>query len=275
MSTEPPRSAGKKPDLSVLMASFNTARFIERSIESVLSIEGIDVELVIQDGGSTDETEAIITRLSDPRIRFVSEPDHGQSDAWNRALARATSDWIGWLNADDLYDAAGVEGLAGHLGERLDFLYGDYGTIDEDGRKLKHYRSSRPFTREGLLRYGVYVNCSAAFYRAEMLRAVGGLDRDLHYCMDYDLLFRLQRQGVRSLYVPGPVQYLRTHSDAKSQNVWQIAREGAKVGFRNARGVRGGRIRVLTSLTIFSLYLLSAPIWNTNAWRRIRPEKRL
>lgn len=267
----------KQPDLSVLMASYNTGRYIEESIESVLAIDDIDVELLIQDGHSSDDTAAIVERINDPRIKFVSAPDEGQSDAINRALARANGRWIGWLNADDLYDREGVRKLAQHMDDPLDFLYGDYGTIDAQGRHLKRYRSSRPFDHAALLRHGVYINCSAAFYKPELLRSVGGLDPALHYCMDYDLLFRIaRRRGVRSRYVPATVQYLRSHDDAKtSKYVWRFFKEASKVAYRNADGVPRGHLRASTGLGIFAVYILTQPVWRSAAWRRIRPEKRL
>src|SRR5207245_218173 len=146
-------SGGNRPDISVLMASFNAGRYIEESIASVLAIDGPDLELIIQDGGSTDDTEQVVTRIGDRRIRFVSEPDEGQSDALNRALRRSRGRWIGWLNADDLYDQKGVTQLVEQFEEPLDFVYGDYGTVDQNGRQLKRYRSSRPFNRANLLRY--------------------------------------------------------------------------------------------------------------------------
>ena len=258
------------------MPTFNSGHYIEESISSVLKVDAVDIELLIQDGGSTDATRSIIARVDDPRVRFVSEVDSGQSDALNRALDRAQGRWIGWLNADDVYDRDGVARLATHFDDPIDFLYGDYQTIDAAGRRLKRYRSSRPFDRRGLLRYGVYINCSAAFYKPELLRAVGGLDPTLHYCMDYDLLFRIERHGVRSRYVPGTVQYLRSHSEAKtSKYVWRLVREGTRVALRNTDGVRGGRIRVLTGLSVFILYVITRPIWQSAAWRRVRPGKRL
>jgi glycosyltransferase involved in cell wall biosynthesis len=269
------RAAGA-PLLSVLMASRNAARFIGRSIESVLAIEGVDLELVIQDALSDDGTTDIAAGFDDPRIRLVSEADTGQSDGWNRALKRARGEWIGWLNADDLYVADGVARLAAALDDSVDFVYGDYRTIDAQGRGLKAYQSSRPFGVAEVLRYGVYINCSAAVYRAALLRELDGLDPALHYCMDYDLLLRLARRGAPSRYVPTRVQELRTHDDAKtSRHVWRFFREAATVGFRNAHAVKHGSVKVLMGQTIFFAYIATRPIWQTQAWRRVRPAKRL
>ena len=213
--------------------------------------------------------------FEDPRISFLTEPDDGQSDAWNRALRRARGRWIGWLNADDVYFPEAAQTLTRQLSEELDFVYGDYAAIDENGRDLKRYRSDRDLTVANLLRYGTFVSCSAGFYRAETLRGLNGLDPSLHYCMDHDLLLRLASSGARCRYVPGVVQGLRTHDDAKtSRDVLGFAREGGKVTWQHAREVRGGRIRVLTQFAILFAYIPTRRIWQSALWRRIRPEAR-
>jgi glycosyltransferase involved in cell wall biosynthesis len=265
-----------QPDISVLMPSFNTGRYIQRSIENVLAIEGPSIELLIQDAGSTDDTKTIVERIGDPRVRFVSESDRGQSDALNRALARARGRWIGWLNADDVYVADGVARLAQHFDEPLDFVYGDWGMIDSEGHEFKRYIASRPFTTANVLDHGVYISCSGAFYEREMLRSIGGWDASLHYAADYDLLHRLARRNVRSLYVPTMVQYLRQHDEAKtSQHVWRFLREGSRVALRNTNGVRAGRLRAWKAIVVFFLYIITQPIWKSRLWLRIRPSKRL
>ncbi len=265
-----------RPLLSVLMPSFNSASYIARSIESVLAIDGVDVELLIQDGLSTDETASVVASIDDPRVRLVSTADQGQSDALNHALARARGEWIGWLNADDVYDAAAVGRIAGMLGPELDFVYGDYGTIDHEGLELKRYRSSRPFSTRRLLRYGVYVNCSAGFYRADFLRETGGLDPGLHYCMDYDLLLRIAKRSPRTLYIPSIVMRLRSHADAKTSTSQSgFVEESWRVQRRHAAGVPGGHLLAALGSAIFRAYLLTLPIWQTRLWRRIRPGKQL
>jgi glycosyltransferase involved in cell wall biosynthesis len=257
------------------MPSFNTGRYIERSIESVLATD-VDLELLIQDAGSTDETHSIVERIGDPRIRFASEADDGQSDALNRALARARGRWIGWLNADDVYVAEGVARLGARFDEPLDFIYGDWGMIDTDGRVFKRYIADRPFSRETVLDHGVYISCSGAFYRRETLQQLGGWDADLHYAADYDLLHRLARRGVRSAYVPTMVQYLRRHDDAKtSRHVWRFWKEGSRVALRNTDGVRAGRLRAFKAIALFFAYIVTQPIWKSRLWLRIRPAKRI
>jgi glycosyltransferase involved in cell wall biosynthesis len=258
------------------MPSLNTGRYIRRSIESVLAIEGPSLELIIQDAGSSDSTEAIVESIGDERIRFVSEPDAGQADALNRALSHARGEWIGWLNADDLYVPAGVTRLTQRFKEPIDFVYGDWGMIDGDGAVFKRYIADRPFSRRTVMDHGVYISCSGAFYRRNVLEELGGWDPSLHYSLDYDLLHRLARRGVRSCYVPTTVQYLREHDDAKtSRHVWRFLREGSRVALRNTDGISAGRLRACKAIVVFFAYIVTQPLWKSRLWLRIRPEKRI
>src|SRR2546430_4160523 len=88
--------------LSVVVPSLNSGRFIRHALSSVLAQESVDLEVIVQDGGSSDETREIIRDYGDDRILLVTESDDGQAEALNRAVQRATGEWILWLNADDV-----------------------------------------------------------------------------------------------------------------------------------------------------------------------------
>ncbi|MDX6521008.1 MAG: hypothetical protein QOF08_1613 [Gaiellales bacterium] len=274
--TQPAGSTGT-PVLSVLMPSYNSAAFIEKSIESVLAIKGPELELIIHDACSTDGTADIVARIGDPRVHFVAEPDDGQSDALNRALAQARGEWIGWLNADDVYEPEQAARLAETFSRPLDFVYGDHAVIDAGGEELKSYGAARPLTERQLFLRGVFINCSAGFYRAEVVRRIGGWDPNLHLCMDLDLLLKLVRGRARSLYVPGSVMALRIHDAAKTQrDSWGIAKEGWGVVTRHLDGApRGARTLALYGQLRFRTYLVTMPLWTSRAWRRVKPTKQL
>jgi len=111
-------------DVSVLTPSFGYGDFIADSIRSVIGQDGLDVEHIVQDGASADETVPVL-RSFEGRVEWVSEPDLGQSDALNRALARAGGRWVAWLNADEFYLPGGLNRLISE-GERsgADVVYG-------------------------------------------------------------------------------------------------------------------------------------------------------
>jgi hypothetical protein len=123
--------------LSVLTPSFQYGRFLGDALASVLEQNGLEVEDIVQDGGSTDGTVELL-RAAPPGVRWVSEPDGGQSDALNRAFARARGEWVAWLNADEFYLPGGLARLLDAAKETgADVVYGDCVFVDEQGRVLR------------------------------------------------------------------------------------------------------------------------------------------
>ena len=88
---------------SVITATYNAERFVERCLASILGQTYPDFEWIVQDGASRDRTAEIIAKYPDARIRFASEPDHGIYDAWNKGVRRACGDWALFLGADDFF----------------------------------------------------------------------------------------------------------------------------------------------------------------------------
>jgi glycosyltransferase involved in cell wall biosynthesis len=198
-------------DVSVLTPSYGYGRFIEDTILSVLRQEGIVTEHIIQDASSTDETLDVL-RSYDEVIRWRSEPDRGQSDALNKALAQARGRWIAWLNADEFYLPGGLAKLV-ETGERssAEMVYSDAVFVDVDGRFLRlvpqHGYSPR------LLRwYGCYIaSCAVIFRRSALGEAPW--DANLRRIMDWDLYLKLAANGARGVYVPYAVGAFRVHPD--------------------------------------------------------------
>jgi len=184
--------------ISVIMPSFNQARFLRTAIDSVQSQRGdFDLEHIVVDGGSTDESVEILKSYGN-KLRWVSEPDNGQSDALNKGLVMATGDVIGWLNSDDLYEPGALAAVARvfNAEPQTQWLYGKVGITNSAGQeirrwvtryknaRMRHYKFSRHLVENWISQMGV-------FWRRSTGQKVGSFRVDLHYCMDYDYWLRL------------------------------------------------------------------------------------
>ncbi|MEO5924013.1 MAG: glycosyltransferase family 2 protein [Bryobacteraceae bacterium] len=187
-----PDPALSLPLVSIVTPTFNMGGFIEETICSVLEQDYPNVEYWVVDGGSTDGTLEILARY-EGRLRYISEPDGGQSDAINKGFRRSKGVIFTFLNADDTLlpgairaavDAFSTEPLAG-------VVYGDAWHVAEDGSVLAPY-PVEPYLADNLSRR-CFICQPAAFIRSEAFAAAGMLDADLHYAMDYDLWIRLSR----------------------------------------------------------------------------------
>ena len=189
---------------SIVMPSFNHARFIERSLNSVLNQEYEGTELIVMDGGSSDGTREILERYSPHIAVWRSEHDAGQSDALNKGFAHVTGDILGWLNSDDLY-LPGAMHHAAHVFAaypQIDVVYGDWLTVDLTDRIVDHFPALAP-SRGRLVTEGFFCNAQAMFWRRSLHERLGEFDPQLHYTMDYDLMLRM-------ISTAGPGAFFRT-----------------------------------------------------------------
>jgi glycosyltransferase involved in cell wall biosynthesis len=201
--------------ISIITPSLNQAPFIERSIQSVLAQQWRPLEYIVFDGGSTDGTLDILKKYTG-QLRWISEPDKGQSDAVNKGLRTATGDVIGWLNSDDIYYPGAVklavEFLAAH--PELDAVYGMADYIAADDSIIDSYPTEPwHFPR---LKDVCFVCQPALFFRRSVFQRHGYLDTDLHYCMDYEYCLRLGRAGVRFGYLEAKLAGARMYVGNKT-----------------------------------------------------------
>jgi glycosyltransferase involved in cell wall biosynthesis len=201
--------------VSVVTPSFRQGRFIERTIESVLSQEFPgSLEYFVMDGGSTDETVGILKRYGD-RLQWVSEKDRGQAHAVNKGLARAQGDIIGWLNSDDVYypNAVAAACLAFDRNPDVDVIYGRANHIAGDDSIIEPY-PIEDWNFERLLST-CFICQPAVFIRRNVFTRFGGLNEKLHFCLDYEYWIRLGRQ-VKFLPIPEVLAGSRLHAETKT-----------------------------------------------------------
>jgi glycosyltransferase involved in cell wall biosynthesis len=202
---------------SIITPSYNQARYLEATIQSVLNQDYPEVEYIIMDGGSTDGSADIIHKYAPRLAGWVSERDQGQTDAINKGFARARGDILAWINSDDTYEPGALSAAAAYLQAHPEtgLVYGDANFIDGKGRSIGRFPAAQTDYRR--LRQGyVHIPQQASFFRADLWRKVGPLDPSFYFAMDYDLWVRLAALSP-VVYLPGRQwANFRLHGDAKT-----------------------------------------------------------
>jgi len=179
------------------------------------------LEHIVVDGASTDGTVDILKRYQSvtgwEHLRWISELDHGQSDAINKGFRMATGDIIGWLNSDDLYQADTFARVARAFQDnpQVDFVYGDYLIIDETGNTLL-LKKEIDFDWEIMLCGLNYIAQPNVFFRSRVFKELGYLNDSLHYVMDYEFWLRAAARGFRFQHIPIAFAACRWHLGAKT-----------------------------------------------------------
>ncbi len=194
------------PKLSVITPSYNQGRFIERTIRSVLDQGYPNLEYVIVDAGSTDESVEIIRRYEDRLAWWVSEPDEGQSHAINKGIGRTTGEIVAYINSDDYYLPGAFEKAVGAF-ERSGACWVAGGALDvEEGdppRKLRVWRPKPPSYcewgrvkgRHWWMLVPWHVPQPSSFWRREVFERFGMFRHDMHYAFDAEFMLRLAYDG--------------------------------------------------------------------------------
>ena len=202
--------------ISVITATYNSGRTIGDTLESVLRQTYSDVELIVVDGASRDDTMDVVRRYEPRfggRMHWTSEPDRGIYDAMNKGIARATGDVIGILNSDDFYTSDTVlERVAEAMaGGDVDAVYGDIHYVrDGDLLRCVRYYSSRPF-RRWMMRLG-FMPAHPSFYcRREVYERCGTFDTTYRVAADFENLLRLiYVNHIKTRYLPVDFVTMRT-----------------------------------------------------------------
>jgi len=179
--------------VSIVTVCYNARAYIAQTIESVLAQDHQNLELIVIDGGSSDDTVEIVAKYAgDPRLHWRSEPDDGIADAMNKGAAMATGGIIAHLNADDYYAHSRVISRVAECFEQnpqVLWVTGGFDFVGENGTFLRSIRVRR-YSLRRLIRGNIILHPST-FIRYDAFLKVGGFDASLRYCMDYDLFLRL------------------------------------------------------------------------------------
>jgi glycosyltransferase involved in cell wall biosynthesis len=216
------------PRFGIVTPSYNQDRFVGETIASVLNQPGVNVQYVVQDGGSTDTSVEVIRQHSDRITQWESTRDRGQADAISRGFAKiagSAADLMGWLNSDDVYLPGTLAFVADYFVRHpnVDAIYGHRILIDENSKEVGRW--FLPPHDDEMLRLNDYVPQETLFWRRHIWERVGGLDPSLQFAMDWDLLLRFQSAGAKIVRLPYFLACFRIHAlqktSAKMETVGQ------------------------------------------------------
>ena len=223
------------PILSIVIANYNYGRFLEEAIQSVLVQEVGDwAELIVVDGGSTDNSVESIKKYEDKIAWWVSEKDKGQSDAFNKGFSHARGKFLMWINADDVLTRGALTAVRREIERHpaCEWFVGSTVWTDENLKVRKCFCAHRFSTlraRWGFLSAGG----PSSFFTKRLLEDAGGFDVSLHYMMDTDLWYRFYRKcGAKYRRTRHNVWAYRQHEASKmsgaDDNITALALENRR-----------------------------------------------
>lgn len=205
----------RSPLVSIITPSFNQAKYLEKTILSVLNQDYQNIEYIIIDGGSTDESVEILKKYEDKIAYCISEPDKGQTDAIIKGFNKANGSFLTWLCSDDLLEPSMVKISVHFLQKYPEFglTFGDRVRIDSKGNIYSLQRYSQ--FRKWYLKWGLTLPQETVLFRREIYENSGELNRSLEMAMDYDLWCRMSKI-TNFLHIPAFLGKFRAHESSKS-----------------------------------------------------------
>lgn len=201
------------PKISIVTPSFNSAKYIEDCIQSVLNQNYPNFEHIIIDGGSTDGTIEILKKY--PHLIWISEPDEGQSDALNKGFKMARGEIIGWLNSDDVYLSNTFQKVINILiDEKIDAVYSNLYFGDEKLNITRKLISHRPV--KWLSLFHCFIPSATFFFKRKIIDSGIMIDKSKHITMDKDFFARILYSDYKLKYVNDFWAIFRWHENNKS-----------------------------------------------------------
>lgn len=222
------------PIITIVTPSYNQSGFLEQTIRSVLEQDYLNIEYIVMDGGSTDNSLEILRRYADRLEYWESIADRGQAHAINKGLRRAKGEILGWLNSDDVLLPGTINRIAAAFGEHpeVDVIYGRIERINERGEFIPTplLPKDKVVFNKQLIVGECVVNQPGSFWRRRIMGKVGLLDESLVYALDYEYWIRLALSGAVFLRLPDVVAQFRLSSSSKTVgNTAMMAHEQLQV----------------------------------------------
>ena len=207
------------PKISIVTASYNQGQFIEETITSVLNQNYPNLEYIIIDGGSTDNSVEIIKKYEKHLKFWVSEKDSGQAHAINKGLQYCTGEIFNWLNSDDYLEAGALEKIGNAFGD--DEVQMVAGKVRNFSSTQEEIVPNQNLTAEGLMCWqaGVKFVQPGVWLRRSGIEDCGGIDEQFHYAFDWDLYIRYLYHFPEVKEVDDLLVHFRLHGNSKTQSL--------------------------------------------------------
>jgi glycosyltransferase involved in cell wall biosynthesis len=204
------------PLVTIVTPSYNQGQFIRETIESVLTQDYPNIEYIVTDGASTDNTAEVVAPYLD-RLTFFSEKDRGQTHAINKGFALARGEIVAWLNSDDIFLPGAISRAVTALQNdpSLGMVYGEGYQMDAAGNVTSRFQATQRFDLWRLTHLSDYILQQTVFFRKSALDAVGPLDESLYYVMDWEIFIRIGKRFSIG-YIPEYMGSIREYETAKT-----------------------------------------------------------
>lgn len=220
-------SVTENPLFSIVIANYNHGKFLEDAIKSIINQSCKDFELIIVDGGSTDNSLKVINKYSHKLSWWISEPDNGQSHAFNKGFSKANGNFFFWVNADDILLPGSLELAKKIIQANPNQLWFTANIIffSENGTILKCAKG--PKWKDFLFKTApINVYGPSSIFHRSIFEKVGGFDENLHYTMDTDLWLRFKNSGIKFFRINKYFWGFRVHQGSKtSHEFWGTENE--------------------------------------------------
>ncbi len=207
----------KIPKISIITPSFNQGQFLEETLLSVINQKYPNIEYIVIDGGSKDNSVDIIKKYEKHLSYWVTEKDNGQSEAINKGFKKATGDIVCWINSDDILMPGALKKVATYFEKHsgVDLVNGYTLVMDEESNILFNYFILKP--KKWYAKHGVYyISQPSMFWKRNVFDTIGFLKEDFHASMDKEFLIRVFKNNLKIGHLGKILAAFRVHGTSKT-----------------------------------------------------------
>lgn len=259
--------------LSIVIANYNYGRFLEAAIRSVIEQDAFDkCELIIIDGGSTDNSIEVIKKFEDKISYWVSEKDRGQSDAFNKGFARARGQFLTWVNADDLMVPGCVSVILQSISKHreCEWFTANYFRFLESTKEVIELNWG-PNIYPKFLQHSnspIVAGGPSSIFSKKIYEQVGGIDENLYFIMDTDLWLRFMALGIKQRRIRCFCWAFRMHEESKTAE-FEGHRYGPSEELKEERRVAGAKVSYRESKLLKGLLCLWRTVDGSYLYRHV------